>query len=62
MIVSYRNEVPINNILPDEESDTLWVNADYEIPVVTTGIPRSPCPVDETKTFTETEVKMKQLN
>ena len=55
-IISYRNEVPIYDILPDEEHDIPVVNADYEIPVVTTDIPVTPCPAYATTTFTEAEV------
>ena len=42
--------------MPDEEHDIPVVNADYEIPVVTTDIPVTPCPANATTTFTETEV------
>ena len=42
--------------MPDEEHDIPVVNADYEIPVVTTDIPVTPCPAYATTTFTETEV------
>ena len=56
IIISYRNEVPICDILPDEENDIVVFNADYEIPVVTTDIPVTPSPAYATTTFTETEV------
>ena len=42
--------------MPDEEHDIPVVNADYEIPVVTTDIAVTPCPAYTTTTFTETEV------
>ena len=42
--------------MPDEERDIPVVNADYEIPVVTTDIPVTPCPAYATTTFTEREV------
>ena len=58
VIISYRNEAPIYDILPDEEYEKLAANADYEIPVVTTDIPVTPSPAYATITFTETEVKI----
>ena len=59
VIISYRNEAPIYDVLPDEEyDDILAANTDYEIPVVTTDIPVTPCPAYATTTFTETEVKI----
>ena len=42
--------------MPHEEHDIPVVNADYEIPVVTTDITVTPCPLYITTTFTETEV------
>ena len=59
VIISYRNEAPIYDNLPDEEyDDILAANAVYEIPAVTTNIPVTPCPAYATTTFTETEVKI----
>ena len=55
VITFYRNEVPIYDVLPNEEYDILAVNAEYEIPVVTTDIRVTPCPAYATTTFTETE-------
>ena len=42
--------------MPHEEHDIPVVNADYEIPVVTTDIAVTSCPANTTTTFTETEV------
>ena len=59
IFIHTRNEEdPLYNILQDKEYDTLAVNGDYEIPLVTTDIPVISCPAYATTTFTETEVKI----
>ena len=50
IIISYRNDVPLYDILPDEEHDIFVINADYEIPIVTTDITVIPCPAYSTET------------
>ena len=61
IIISYRNEVPLYDNLPDEEHDIPVVNTgthEYEIPLVTTDIPVAPCPAYTNTKFIETEVKI----